>query len=237
MRTKIPTFDPKQAPIVAHGQEPLIPPEHLNAFALRKCFAQATTWHTETPDESRLPPPHGRYTPAAVLIPLIVREHQLHVLLTERTAHLHHHAGQISFPGGRTDPEDAHPQATALRETQEEIGISSDLIEILGQLPIYHTGTGFEVTPIIGLIHPPFHLSPDHFEVAKVFEAPIDFLMNPNNHQKRRISFDNHSRHFYAMPYFNPEDKREYFIWGATAGILRNLYHFLAASFLFKSHG
>jgi 8-oxo-dGTP pyrophosphatase MutT (NUDIX family) len=158
-------------------------------------------------------------------MPLVVREHHISVLLTQRTAHLHDHAGQISFPGGRVDPDDLDAVATALRETEEEIGLSRRHIEIIGSLPDYFTGTGFQVTPVVGLVHPPFDLAADEFEVAEIFEVPLHFLMDGANHQRRSAEFPGKPgrRTFYAMPF------QHYFIWGATAAMLRNLYHFVRA--------
>ena len=162
-------------------------------------------------------------TPAAVLFPIVLRAEGCTVLLTQRTAHLRDHPGQISFPGGRVEKEDLSAIHTALRETEEEIGLSRDRIEVLGYLPEYRTGTGFQVTPVVALVQPPFELSPDPFEVAEVFEVPLDFLLDTSNHKRHSLHHRGALRHYYAMPY------GEYFIWGATAGMLRNLYHFLAA--------
>jgi len=159
----------------------------------------------------------GELTPAAVLFPIVRREGRHTVLLTQRTAHLRDHAGQISFPGGRVEPEDLSPTHTALRETEEEIGLSRDHIEILGFLPEYRTGTGFRVTPVVALVLPPFELKPDPFEVAEVFEVPLNFLLDPANHQRHSMHYRGALRHFFAMPY------GDYFIWGATAGMIRSL--------------
>ena len=163
--------------------------------------------------------------PAAVLIPLVNRPQGMTLLLTLRTAHLTDHAGQISFPGGRVDPEDRDPIATALRETEEETGLSRLHIETIGTLPDYLTGTGFRVTPVVALVQPPFELAADVFEVAEIFEVPLDFLMNGTHHQRRSAEFPDRPgrRSFYAIPF------EHYFIWGATAAMLRNLYHFLRA--------
>lgn len=160
-------------------------------------------------------------TPAAVLVPIVVREPALSVLLTLRTAHLNDHPGQIAFPGGRTEPQDALPVDTALRETAEEIGLARSHIEVLGQLPQYLTGTGFAVTPVVALVQPDFALVPDEFEVAEVFEVPLDFLLDPANHQRHQVRVRGALREFWAMPY------GERYIWGATAGMLRSLYRFL----------
>lgn len=156
-------------------------------------------------------------TPAAVLFPIVRRDGRHTVLLTQRTAHLRDHAGQISFPGGRVEAEDASPTHTALRETEEEIGLARDRIEILGFLPEYRTGTGFRVTPVVALVLPPFELKPDPFEVAEVFEVPLDFLLDPANHQRHSMHYRGALRNYFAMPY------GDYFIWGATAGMIRSL--------------
>ena len=156
-------------------------------------------------------------TSAAVLFPIVLRDTGHTVLLTQRTAHLRDHAGQISFPGGRVEIEDLSPIHTALRETEEEIGLTRDHIRILGFLPEYRTGTGFRVTPVVALVQPPFELRPDPFEVAEVFEVPLSFLLDPANHQRHSIHYQGAMRHFFAMPY------GDYFIWGATAGMIRSL--------------
>jgi 8-oxo-dGTP pyrophosphatase MutT (NUDIX family) len=156
-------------------------------------------------------------TPAAVLFPIVLREGGQTVLLTQRTAHLRDHAGQISFPGGRVEEEDLSPSHTALRETEEEIGLARERIEILGFLPEYRTGTGFRVTPVVALVQPPFDLRPDPFEVAEVFEVPLAFLLDPANHQQHSLHYRGALRNYFAMPY------GDYFIWGATAGMIRSL--------------
>lgn len=156
-------------------------------------------------------------TPAAVLFPIVVRDTGHTVMLTQRTAHLRDHAGQISFPGGRVEADDLSPTHTALRETEEEVGLSRERVEILGFLPEYRTGTGFRVTPVVGLVHPPFDLQPDPFEVAEVFEVPLAFLLDPGNHQRHEMHYRGALRQYFAMPY------GDYFIWGATAGMIRSL--------------
>lgn len=156
-------------------------------------------------------------TPAAVLFPIVLREPGYTVLLTQRTAHLKDHPGQISFPGGRVEDEDVSAIHTALRETEEEIGLPRERIDVIGFLPEYRTGTGFQVTPVVGLVRPPFELSPDPFEVAEVFEVPLDFLLDPLNHQRHSLHHRGALRHYFAMPY------GEHFIWGATAGMIRSL--------------
>lgn len=161
--------------------------------------------------------------PASVLFPIVLRENGPSVLLTQRTAHLKDHAGQISFPGGRAEPGDASPAHTALREAEEEIGLSPACVDILGYLPEYRTGTGFSVTPVVAVVTPPFDLSPDAFEVAEIFEVPLDFLLDSANHQRHSQHIRGKLRHYYAMPY------GEYFIWGATAGIIVMLFQALSS--------
>lgn len=154
---------------------------------------------------------------AAVLVPLVDRPEGLTVIFTQRTAHLSAHAGQISFPGGRREPIDAAPEDTALRETEEEIGLPRERIEILGQLDTYVTRTGFRVTPVVGLVRPPFDLDPDPTEVQEVFEVPLSFILDPANPQRHSRPFLGKERYFYAFPY------EHRYIWGATAGMLVNL--------------
>jgi 8-oxo-dGTP pyrophosphatase MutT (NUDIX family) len=156
-------------------------------------------------------------TPAAVLFPIVLRDSGATVLLTQRTAHLRDHAGQISFPGGRVELDDLSPTHTALRETEEEIGLAREHIEIIGFLPEYRTGTGFRVIPVVALVTPPFDLLPDPFEVAEVFEVPLEFLLDPDNHKPHSLHYRGALRHFFAMSY------GDYFIWGATAGMIRSL--------------
>ena len=156
-------------------------------------------------------------TPAAVLFPIVQRVGGATVLLTQRTAHLKDHPGQISFPGGRREPADPSPAHTALREASEEIGLSPAHVEIAGYLPEYLTSTGFRVTPVVAMVTPPFDLQLDAFEVAEAFEVPLAFLLDPVNHQQHSLHYRGKLRHYYAMPY------GEYFIWGATAGIIVSL--------------
>jgi 8-oxo-dGTP pyrophosphatase MutT (NUDIX family) len=160
--------------------------------------------------------------PAAVLFPIVLHDAGHTVLLTQRTAHLRDHAGQIAFPGGRVEAEDASPLHTALRETEEEIGLPRRQIDILGYLPEYRTGTGFRVTPVVALVRPPFELVLDPYEVAEAFEVPLSFLLDPANHQRHSLHYRGALRHFFAMPY------GDYFIWGATAGMIRALSERLA---------
>jgi 8-oxo-dGTP pyrophosphatase MutT (NUDIX family) len=160
-------------------------------------------------------------TPAAVLVPIVLRPSALTVLLTQRTAHLRDHPGQVSFPGGRCEAEDASAEATALREAQEEVGIDVRQVEVLGTLAEYRTSTGFAVWPVVGLIQPPLNLKLDDFEVADVFEPPLDFLLDPDNFRRDRIEFQGALREYWAVPW------QGRYIWGATAGMLVCLREFL----------
>ena len=162
--------------------------------------------------------------PAAVLVPLVKRINGLHVILTRRTDHLSDHAGQISFPGGRQEEFDATIEETALRETEEEIGLNRGHVELIGRIDDYYTVTGYQVTPVIGLVTPPFDLVPDDHEVAEVFEVPLEFILNPGNQKLQTVAFEGTRRRYFAIPY------REYYIWGATAGMLVNFSEVLRAS-------
>lgn len=166
-------------------------------------------------------PPERAIVPAAVLVPLINRSAGVTVLLTQRTSHLHDHAGQVSFPGGRVDPGDADRVATALREAAEETGIPASAVQIIGTLPEWDIPTGFRVTPVVGWIEPPIEFAPDPFEVADVFEVPLEFLLDPANHERRSDEIQGRVRNYYAIPYAGRN------IWGATAGMLHTLYRTL----------
>jgi 8-oxo-dGTP pyrophosphatase MutT (NUDIX family) len=162
-------------------------------------------------------------TLAAVLVPVIAHPEGLTVLFTRRTLHLKAHSGQVSFPGGRSEPDDPTPEDTALREAQEEIGLPRSRVEVIGRLPEYFTRTGFRVTPVIGLIQPPLELVPDAREVDEVFEVPLAFLMDPQNHQRATRELGGRTVAYYVIEH---EGRT---IWGATAGMLVNLYRKIAA--------
>nr|MBP7568144.1 CoA pyrophosphatase [Burkholderiaceae bacterium] len=163
---------------------------------------------------------------AAVLVPIVQRA-QPTVLLTVRTAHLSSHSGQIAFPGGKTDDTDPDAAFTALREADEEVGLKPAFAEVIGTLPTYVTGTAFVITPVIALVRPGFELQPNEYEVADAFEVPLSFLMDPANHHRHAIEFEGVRREWFSMPFV--DGGRERFIWGATAGMLRNLYRYLSA--------
>jgi 8-oxo-dGTP pyrophosphatase MutT (NUDIX family) len=169
---------------------------------------------------SHLPPTFDCAEPraAAVLVPIVVRGPELTVLLTQRTEHLPSHPGQVAFPGGKIDATDDGPVAAALRETHEETGVESRFVEPVGFLDAYQTRTGFRVVPVVSLVEPGFELVPEPGEVAEIFEVPLRFLMDPRNHQHHTREWQGVERRFYAMPY------DRHYIWGATAGMIRNLY-------------
>ncbi len=162
-------------------------------------------------------------TPAAVLVPIVSRS-QPTLLLTQRTAHLPSHAGQIAFPGGKIDPSDRDATAAALREAEEEIGLGADRVRPIGFLDRYRTGTGYTILPVVAVVEPGFTLALNTEEVADVFEVPLAFLMDPANHQRHRRPWQGRERQFFAMPY---EGR---FIWGATAGMIRNMHQRLFAT-------
>lgn len=229
--SRVPILDPQAVPVLGRDTDlPPVPPERLTAAALRQRFLAPPPWQPEIPGDGRTferEPAH-----AAVLVPLMMRDAGLQLLLTRRTEHLRDHAGQISFPGGRVEASDADSEATALREAEEEIGLPHARVEVIGRLPLYTTITAFVVTPVVALVHPGFELKLDAFEVAEAFEVPLDFLMNPAHHQHHEFELEGARRSFLSMPWEGPGAdgvRRSYFVWGATAAMLRNLYRLLAA--------
>lgn len=161
-------------------------------------------------------PPRER-RPASVLIPVVGREAEPTILLTQRADDLPHHPGQVSFPGGRVEAGDRDAVETALRETEEEIGLDRSHVEVIGRLDDYVTRTGFVVTPVVGLVRPPFETEADPVEVAAIFEVPLSFVLDRSNHERHSREWRNRMRHFYVFPH------PERYIWGATAGMLVNL--------------
>ncbi len=169
-------------------------------------------------------PPSEPITPAAVLVAVIERAGTLSVLLTKRAERLARHAGQISFPGGRADPEDGTPQRTALREAEEEIGLPAPQVEIVGRLDDYLVGTGYRITPVVGFVTASPAFEADTSEVAEVFEVPLSFVLEPANYRRDKMTIGGVERRFYVMPY------EAYHIWGATAAILVNFRDVVRAS-------
>jgi 8-oxo-dGTP pyrophosphatase MutT (NUDIX family) len=224
------SFDPQQLPVI--GIDSHLSPvdaRHFDPAALRQRFRDPPVWLPERAVEARID--DRAPAEASVLIAIVPRPSPT-VLLTQRTDHLTDHPGQISFPGGRVEPEDVDAAATALREAHEEIGLDPRYADVLGQLPTYTTGTGFIVTPVVASVRPGYGLSADPHEVAEVFEVPLDFLMNPANHRWHAVEVAGRRREFLSMPWSAvgvQTPAQRYFIWGATAAILRNFYRFLSA--------
>jgi len=175
--------------------------------------------HSLTPGSE---PPPRPLTAAAVLVPLVRRERELTVLLTQRTAHLADHAGQVAFPGGRIEPSDPDPVYAALREAEEEVGLTGDHVSVIGRLDTYITGTGYEITPVVAVVRAPYPVKPDPAEVADIFEVPLAFVLDPANHERHSREVRGRVRAFYVLPYPGR------YIWGATAGMLVNLAEVLS---------
>lgn len=224
--SKLPNFDPRLVPVEGvDAHLPAVPVERLAPDALRQRFTNPPHWHPELVIEHKFAdrlPAH-----ASVLVPIVMRAAPM-VLLTERTAHLSTHSGQVAFPGGKADETDADAAATALREAHEEVGLQERFVEVIGTLPTYTTGTSFIVTPVIALVQPDFDLRPNPDEVADAFEVPLSFLMNPAHHRRHAFEAEGLRREWFSMPY-REAGQPERFIWGATAGMLRNFYRFLSA--------
>jgi 8-oxo-dGTP pyrophosphatase MutT (NUDIX family) len=218
-------FDPRRVAVAqVDSHLPPVPAAALSPAALRQRFASPPQWAPEVVEEksyAERAPAH-----AAVLLGIVLRDQSM-VLLTERTAHLSTHSGQVAFPGGKADPGDASPSHTALREAQEEVGLDAQYVEVLGVLPTYVTGSSFIISPVVALVAPDCQLHPNPYEVAELFEVPLAFLMDPSNHRHHVFEGGGVSRQWFSMPYQDGEASR--FIWGATAGMLRNLYRFLSA--------
>lgn len=223
--TSAPVMDPRQVPVIQVDTHlPPVPAVRLQPDALRQRFLAPPVWQPELVAEKQFmerAPMH-----AAVLIPIVMHTAPT-VLLTQRTAHMSTHAGQIAFPGGKLDEEDVDAAAAARREAYEEVGLAPDGLEVLGQLPLYTTGSAFLVTPVVALVQPGFKVLPNAQEVSDVFEVPLSFLMDPAHHHHHQLLWQGVERHWLSMPYH--DGLRERYIWGATAGMLRNFYRFLSA--------
>lgn len=221
----LPPFDPQLVPVFqvdAHLEA--VPAQHLTPEALQARFANPPAWQPELVRErmfvNRAP------ALAAVLVGLVMRDEPM-VLLTQRPTHMSTHAGQIAFAGGKCDEGDVDAAATALREAHEEVGLDACHVQVLGTLPKYVTGSAFYVTPVVALISPAMTLQLNTHEVSDAFEVPLAFLMNPANHRWHRHDFEGVTREWLSMSYQDGERLR--FVWGATAGMLRNFYRFLRA--------
>ncbi|MBT3066076.1 CoA pyrophosphatase [Rhodoferax sp. U11-2br] len=223
--TSAPVMDPRQVPVIQVDTHlPPVPVARLQPDALRQRFLAPPVWQPELVVERKFmdrAPMH-----AAVLIPIVMHTEPT-VLLTQRPAHMSTHAGQIAFPGGKVDAEDVDAIAAARREAYEEVGLAPDGLEVLGQLPLYTTGSAFLVTPVVALLQPGLRLQPNADEVSDVFEVPLSFLMDPAHHHHHQLLWQGVERHWLSMPY--QDGSQERYIWGATAGMLRNFYRFLSA--------
>jgi 8-oxo-dGTP pyrophosphatase MutT (NUDIX family) len=223
--SKLPNFDPRAVPVLGIDTHlPAVRAAAMTPGALRERFSTPPNWEPEVWAEPKFT--DRQPARASVLVSVVMRERPT-VLLTERTTHLSTHSGQVAFPGGKQDETDTDAAHTALREAHEEIGLDASLIEVIGRMPTYTTGTQFIITPIVALVNPDHQLTLNAFEVADAFEVPLDFLMNPAHHHRHAIEFAGARREWFSMPYMDGTTER--FIWGATAAMLRNFYRFLSA--------
>jgi 8-oxo-dGTP pyrophosphatase MutT (NUDIX family) len=220
-----PPFDPQLVPVFqVDAHLAAVPPQHLTPEALQARFANPPAWQPELVRERKFM--NRAPAQAAVLVGLVMRDEPT-VLLTQRPPHMSTHAGQIAFAGGKCDEGDADAAATALREAHEEVGLDARHVQVLGTLPEYVTGSAFYVTPVVALISPAMTLQLNTHEVSDAFEVPLAFLMNPAHHCWHRHDFEGVTREWLSMSYQDGEKQR--FVWGATAGMLRNFYRFLRA--------
>jgi|SRR5690606_57873 len=221
-------FDPEAQPVIPVPALPRLSATTLSLPFIRKAFSASFPWQVEPVfhdhfdlDTSAFPD----IIPAAVCIPLVQQTDGLHVLFTRRSAKLYNHAGQICFPGGRIESTDTSYVEAAVRETWEEIGVEPRFVEFIGSQPSFLTSTRYTMKPMIGLLQQGYRLVPDHREVAEIFEVPLDFLLDPAHHRLHEIREEDGSvRHFFSVSW------GDYFIWGATAALIRNLYHYMAAA-------
>ncbi len=224
-------FDPRLVPVDAVDRHlPAVDRSELQAAALVRRFAHPPQWQAELPgDQSAASGAVLRH--AAVLVPIVLRPEPT-VLLTQRTAHLRSHAGQIAFPGGRIDPQDVDAADAAQREAWEEVGLERRFVTVLGNLPLYATGSAYSVTPVVALVTPGFSLRTNSHEVAEAFEIPLAHFTDPANHRWHSTDWEQRRRQWLSMPYLDAQSQPapvERYVWGVTAGILRNFYRFLAA--------
>lgn len=221
-------FNPETQPILPIDPAPSLPDECLQLDYIRHSFSRQINWQVDPLfTNSFLPncPVNPNAREAAVLMPFVQRADGPSIVFTKRSEHLHDHAGQISFPGGRIEIYDKGPVAAAIRETYEEIGVEQQFVKVIGVQPTLLTTTDFLMTPIIGELLPGFAITPDKSEVAEVFEVPLSVLMDPTMHVVHQLqSPAGHERYYFSIRW------QSYFIWGATAVLIRNLYHYLAAS-------
>jgi 8-oxo-dGTP pyrophosphatase MutT (NUDIX family) len=228
-RIVVPSFDPQTQPVVPNGVLPPLADASISLDFICKAFSSDISWQVEpvfshsfhTDDQLT----QKGIIQAAVFFPLVQRPSGLSVLFTRRASHLYDHAGQISFPGGRIEPRDLSAAAAALRETEEEIGVASEFIQLIGTQPSFLTSTRFTMKPVIGFIRPGFTITPDETEVAEVFEVPLSVLMDVSQHRLHRANLPDGGHRFYFSITW-----QSYFIWGATAALIRNFYHYLAAA-------
>ena len=223
--SKLPNFDPREVAVDGTDAHlPAVPASSLTAAALKARFANPPEWEAELRSEPLFT--ERPLADASVLAGIVMRDKPA-LLFTERTTHLSTHSGQVALPGGKRDATDRDAAHTAIREAQEEVGLDPALVEVIGTLPTYQTGTNFIITPVVALVDPAHTLTLNPGEVADAFEVPLEFLMNPAHHRRHHVEFEGMHREWFSMPYMAGSTQR--FIWGATAGMLRNLYRFLAA--------
>lgn len=224
----VPGFDPQAQPVVPLPALAPLAPSCLDLGFIASAFSSPVSWQVEPVFHELFVPSAVNapgIKPAAVFVPLIPRETGISVLFTRRASHLYHHAGQISFPGGRIEASDPDPVHAALRETHEEIGVDPSYVQLIGTQPAFLTTTQYSMTPVVGVLRPGYTLVPNANEVAEIFEVPLSVLMDPRLHRLHRVSVPTGAaRHYFSITW------QSHFIWGATAALIRNLYHQLAAT-------